>query len=73
MTDAPTSRWLPIATCRVDNCLPPSLRWLPIEGAPVSLDEARAALDSGRGTMAQRRIGPDAFVLLFTWLGTHGG
>ena len=49
--------WIPIAF-GADG------KWREYDGAPISIDAARAAVDAGRATMAQRRI-DGGFDLLF--------
>lgn len=57
----PKEGWIPIAHSR-DG------RWREYEGAPVSLDVARAAVEAGRATTAQVRI-DGGFDLLFRMCG----
>lgn len=52
--------WIPIA----HGC---SGKWRPYDGAPVTIEAARIAVDAGCATMAQRRIDGE-FDLLFRWV-----
>lgn len=44
-------KWTPIATRRREGYSP---KWRPLDGAPMTIAEARAAFDEGRIFMAQR-------------------
>lgn len=67
MTDTTTpSAWVPIARRYANRSIFDT--WVELPGAPVTIAEARALVDAGVATTAQRRDEDRGMTLLFRYL-----